>query len=262
MALTPQTRVSKTTARLIQQFPADEVNFSQTFTRAIVEPTTPINMSQAFVRVLVSGRVDDPVVRAWTFTLDGHDFYVLRLGNQETLVYDVATEQWYVWGSHESDLWRAYNGHNWLAADNQAVTYGSNVLVGDDGNGALYFLSPDEDVDDDALLGAEVERPFKRVVTGQITHKGYNSKRVYDVLLEGSIGDLPEEDLVTVNLSFSDDRGNTYVDAGDITLTDGDYSARANWRSLGSLTMPGRLFKITDYGALKRIDHLEALKEG
>jgi hypothetical protein len=193
--------------------------------------------------------------------LDGHDFYVLRLGNDGTLVYDVASEQWCVWGSDESQLWRAYNGTNWIEADNQASVFGSNVIVGDDGNGSLYFLNPLSDTDDDAVEGPVIQRPYKRIVQGQITTKGYSSKRVYDVVLEGSIGSATDANLVTVNLSFSDDRGNTYTDAGDITLTPDDYSVRAHWRSLGSMNMPGRLFRVTDRGSLRRIDYLDSNAE-
>lgn len=277
MALTPQSRASQTTVRSTVEVTSPEASLTQTITRAITQiatqeaaisqaavrtlavDTTDLNMSQTVVRTIVKGRVDDPVVRAWTFTLDGHDFYVLRLGNDETLVYDVATEQWYVWGSSDTKLWRAYNGHNWLAADNQARDYGSNIFVGDDGNGALYFLDPDGDTDDDAIEGSSVSRPFTRKITGQVTNKGYNSAKVYGVYLEGSLADLPDDvSLATVNLSYSDDRGVTYNDAGDVTLVDGDNNVRAVWRSLGSLKMPGRLFQITDTGSLKRIDYLDA----
>lgn len=255
------TRIAQTLTRAITQVPSDELNVTQAVVRVLEEPTTPLNMTQTVVRSIVSGRVDDPVVRAWTFTLDGHDYYVLRVGNEETLVYDVLTEQWYVWGSNTTRLWKGYNGHNWLAADGLGATYGSNVLVGDDASGALYFLGPDSTTDDDPVEGAATPRPFERRVMGQITHKGYSSKRVYDVTLEGSIGNISNEDLVSVELEFSDDRGNTYVSAGEITLTDEDYHARLDWRSLGSLTMPGRLFRITDNGALKRIDFMSASVE-
>ncbi|QDP50604.1 MAG: putative packaged DNA stabilization protein [Prokaryotic dsDNA virus sp.] len=259
---TAEVEVTQARTLGVANIPAEHIESTQA--RLVVpynKKPEEIQVTQARTLAVVKGRVSDPRVRAWTFTIDGHDFYVLRLGNDETLVYDVYSEQWYVWGSSDTPLWRAYNGTNWLGADGQAALFGSNILVGDDGNGALYFLDPDSDTDDDALDGADVQRSFKRVIQGQVTHRGYNSRRMYDVVLEGSIGDATNEDLVTVNLSFSDDRGNTYNDAGDVTLTQGDYNTRANWRSLGSLTSPGRLLRVTDYGALRRIDYTDASLE-
>ncbi len=259
---TPEMEVTQARTLAVANIPAESFDATQARTMAVGQrPAPELQLTQSRVIAVVKGRVQDPRVRAWTFTLDGHDFYVLRLGDTETLVYDVYSEQWYVWGSDTGNLWRAYNGTNWVGADAQAAQFGSNVIVGDDGNGALYFLNPDEDTDDDALEGSEIQRSFKRVIQGQVTHRGYNSRRMYDVVLEGSIGDASNEDLVTVNLSFSDDRGNTYNDAGDITLTQGDYSTRAHWRSLGSVTSPGRLLKVTDYGALRRIDYTDASME-
>jgi hypothetical protein len=56
-----------------------------------------LRMVQADVLAYVRGRIQNPKMRAWTFTLDGHDFYVLRLGMDLTLVYDVSSEQWVDW---------------------------------------------------------------------------------------------------------------------------------------------------------------------
>lgn len=212
-----------------------------------------IRASQSLVLVAALGRVSDPRVRAWPFTLDEHSFYVLRLGNSETLLYEETMEDWYVWGSGESDLWRAYTGCNWLGG--RRVSGFSNIVVGDDGNGALYFLAPDHDYDDDALLGDASPRSFTRVITGQLHLKGYDSVPCYGVQLLGSIGETVDDGL-TVNLSISDDRGYSYVDMGDLTVGAEDYVARLNWQSLGSMTAPGRLFRVSDAGMLRRIDSL------
>ena len=81
-------------------------------------------------------------------------------------------------------------------------------------------------------------------------------KRLIGVQLFGSIGS-GLEDGMEVSLEVSDDRGFTYTDMGAVSLDAGDYNARVHWRSLGSMSAPGRLFKITDEGALKRIDSAE-----
>jgi hypothetical protein len=91
---------------------------------------------------------------------------------------------------------------------------------------------------------------------GQISIKGgYSSIPCFGVQLYGSIGSGDGE--LTVGLTYSDDRGFSYADAGEITLTPEAYTQRVNWRSLGSMRAPGRLFRITDTGALKRIDGME-----
>jgi len=67
--------------------------------------------------------------------------------------------------------------------------------------------------------------------------------------------------LVTVKLSTSDDQGHTYDDHDTFSISNADYEFRAEWWSLGSFSAPGRLFKITDYGALQRIDYLEMIED-
>lgn len=248
-------RLSQFAVRSVFNYPSEAAQVSQFIVRSFDDPTPPVRLSNLFVRAIVKGRVDDPQVRAWTFTLDGHDFYVLRLGNIETLIYDTHTEQWHVWGSGTSPLWRAYTGCNWQGGRSFALNW-SDVIVGDDGNGSLFFLSPDDDADDDALTGNETPRPFRRRAMGQLTIKGgYMAVPCFGVQLFGSAGSGDSD--LTVTLSYSDDRGFSYADAGVITLTPEAYNQRVNWRSLGSMRAPGRLFRITDDGALKRIDGME-----
>lgn len=252
--LSDESRASRAGVRSLVNFPSEEIHASQTFARTLTVNDTVIRSSQAIVRVIARGRVDSPKIRTWTFTLDNHDFYVVRLGGLgKTLIYDVFAEQWYIWGSGDAALWRAFDGSNWIGGRRLRPDQ-SNIVVGDDGNGALYFLSPDDDTDDDALTGAETPRPFTRKLTGQvIVGSGYAAVPCFGVQLFGSIGSGATLD---VQLEVSDDRGATYVDVGSITLTEGTYTARVHWQSLGSMTAPGRLFRITDIGALKRIDKL------
>ncbi len=245
-------RVSKAYVLAATQFPSEEVRASQAFVNAAVFYGNRVQVVQAYVLAAIRGRVYDPRIRAWTFTLDGHDYYVLRLGTASTLVYDTNSEQWYIWGSRDSDLWSAYNGINWVGAG-----YSSNVIVGDDINGSIYQLDPDYDFDDDRLVGNENPRQFLRQITGQIIKRGYDAAPCFEVQLLGSIGDMANTDLTAVTLATSDDSGHTYDDQGTVTLDNADYTARASWLSLGSIVAPGRLFRISDYGALKRIDSLE-----
>lgn len=271
MALTPSIQVSQADTSFISggvggnmlvsqadviavfNVPAASVQLSQADIGYTYQRKSKIQVSQADVIVIYRGRVEDPRVVAWTFTLDGHDYYVLRLGTQTTLVYDTFSRQWYVWGSNEGDLWRAYHGTNWRGALRYAEGFGSEVVVGDDGNGAIYLLNPDADEDDDALLGAERPRKFRRRVVAQaIIPNGYDFVPCYGVQLFGSVG---QDDVTSaVSLSISDDRGQTYFSVEDQTVPTGDTQYRLEWLSLGSMRAPGRLFRVTDDGALRRID--------
>jgi hypothetical protein len=67
----------------------------------------------------------------------------------------------------------------------------------------------------------------------------------------------PAYDGAEVNLSISDDAGVTFDDMGNIVVNMGADYPELSWYSLGQITAPGRLFKITDDGAIARIDGLE-----
>lgn len=216
---------------------------------------TEVRSTQAHVLVAVKFGADDPSVRAWTFTLDGHDMYVLRLGNTETLVYDMHSEQWYQWGSGDTPLWNVYHGENWIDGRRNGTRLGSNVLVGSDGNGTLWFLDTTSDVDDQINDGAD-PIPFHRRITAQVPVRGYDSKSIYEIQLIGTSGELSDSALTGITLSYSDDRGDSFVNAGTVTPLDADYTTRVTWRSMGSFREPGRIIRIEDDGALRRIDSL------
>ena len=83
----------------VAAFPSQHLEASQLQLESVVQPQPLILSSQLGVYVVARGSNTDPSVRAWTFTLDGHNYYVLRLGTQETLVYDEHSQQWYTWSS-------------------------------------------------------------------------------------------------------------------------------------------------------------------
>lgn len=250
-------QVSQADILSVYNFPTEFLQASGADVSYVSKTLENIQVSHADVVAVVRGRVDDPSIRAWTFTLDGHDFYVLRLGNEETLVYDLTSQQWSVWGSDVFNYWWTYTGANWFGGNTFASVYGSNVIVGSDSNGSLYFLDPLKSKDDSPVDGRD-EFSFTRQVTGQLPVRGYNNVRVYEVQLLGSVSQLGTDFDTDIELLYSDDRGDSYVSAGVITTSPQDYDIRASWRSLGSMNSPGRLFRIQDTGALQRVDTITA----
>lgn len=257
-AETPALHVSMGAVVVVGNFPAESIELSQA--GAIVTGnfvSTKLRVSQAGVMVVAKGRVDNPKVRAWTFTLDGHDFYVLRLGDDFTFVYDVYSEQWMDWSSLGMPYWRVNCGINWVGGQALAALYGSDVLVGDDTHGVLYFLNPEQPYDQTPIEDAPIqERYFERVVMGQVPMRGREVLPCYTVWLTTDMG-RPAYDGAGVTLLTSDDAGESFDDHGLVTVTPGVYSPELSWYSLGQIGAPGRLFKIVDDGAIARIDGME-----
>lgn len=240
-------------------FPTESIATQEAITNVVYRRDSTIQVQQAQALVLTKGRVEDPKVRAWTFTLDSHDFYVLRLGNFETLVYDIKTEQWYTWASLGSNVLPLDTGISWLGGNRLAATFGSNILCTDDTIGTLYLMSPESPFDEGPLDYLSTNR-FDRIVQGQLPVRGYSSIPCFGAQVYGDIGQADET--LTVTLETSDDSGFNYSSQGDISILPGEYKTRVDWRSLGSMTAPGRLFKITDDGAFARIDGLEVASDG
>ncbi len=242
--------------------PAAETLNSDLFVTALTGTAPKVETSQLFITMIACGRTDDPQVRVWTFTLDGHDFYVIRLGTAETLVYDLYADQWYVWASGTGNIWNVYTGINWQGGSIFAQSFGTNIIVGSDANGSLFFLDPDNSYDDDTVEGAARPREFQRELTGQVATRSIDLIPCFGVQLMGSVGEMEESGLTAVTLLTSDDQGNTYDSQGTLEIANQDFDARVDWRSLGSFGAPGRLFKIQDTGVLHRIDFLEMLEDG
>jgi hypothetical protein len=254
-------QASQFDALVVFNIPSLQVDASQFDTLVTIVrqgASAPLQVSQMDVIIVARGLTDDPKVRAWTVTLDAHDFYFLKLGDEDTLVYDTFAEQWYEWSSGDINRWRAYTGRNWLGGRRLSDGFGSNIVVGDLASGALYFMDPDGFADEDAVEGANLLRPFLREITGQAASLSYDMTPCYGVSLMGSIGNGMDATLTAVTLYTSDDVGHTYDEHDTINIDPFDYKARVDWDcGLGSFEAPGRLFRVADRGALQRIDWLD-----
>lgn len=255
---TPELRVSQARAMAAINFPTVSIRASQA--RAFVADagvTPQMRVSQARVMVAIRGRPQNTRIRDWTFSLDGHDFYVLRLGDDETLIYDATTEQWVDWADRDLPFWRANVGMTWQGAASLASNYGSSVVVGDDNYGLLWLLDPEQPYDENPdYLAAEQEIYFERIVMGQMVIRGRTAIPNYTAFLTADMG-APAYPGAGVTLYTSDDGGVTFDSHDLVTVTLDEADPELSWYSLGQAEAPGRLFKIVDDGAIARVDSLE-----
>lgn len=243
-------------------YPAAFEKVSQVAGLVTVKNALALRTSEAAVLVAVKGRTANPKLRAWTFTLDGHDFYVLRLGTMGTLVYDLYSGQWMDWDAFSQIYWPVNCGFNWVdgqgVTDSNGNTFGSNVVVGDDTYPLLWILEPLQPYDQspDGPLDPQQQYNFTRILQGQFPVVGREVVPCYAAWLTTDMGN-PGYVGAGVKLEISDDAGASYQDMGTITVTAGNNFPELAWYSLGQIAAPGRLFRITDDGAVARIDTLE-----
>jgi len=221
----------------------------------------PVRATQAQVLAVVKGRVANPQIRVFTFTLDEHDYYGIRLGDTGTILYDTYSQQWVEWTSETDNFWRVNCAINWVGAQKLAFTLGAgtDILVGDDTWGLLYLLDPTQAYDDHPnYLNPSQQIPFPRIVMTQTTVQGRENVPCYVIFLDTDNYGLSVTDFVpNVELEFSDDQGQTFISAGSITDQPNTSDLDYRWYSLGQMSSPGRLFRITDNGLLTRIDAMQ-----
>lgn len=257
-SITNDVNISQLGVLAVYNFPSERVIVSQFDVGTVGYVQSDVLVSQLDVIAIVRGSIFNPRLRAWWFELDDHEVWVLNLGRNKTLTFDLSTEKWAWWSNSEANHWRATIGTNWTASANIASDYGSDVIVGDDSTGILWVLDPKQGYDDsprsqERELGVQV--PFPRVATGQVLARGRDFISCYEVYLVCDPGD-PSLTGAEVTLSFSDDGGRSYVSAGAIMAQPGNFQQEFAWRSLGLIGAPGRMFRLEDNGALRNIDEL------
>lgn len=251
----PDVRISQVQIYALIRYPTEALEISGFQNYAVVGSDNDMEISQVQIYVVCKRRAENPIIRAFTFTLDNHDYYVLRLADGGTLVYDTYSEQWVEYANLGLPYWRANIGLNWIGAEALAHSYGSNIIVGDDTYGLLWFLGPEQPYDDHPLDSEGVEY-FDRVTMGQVPMRGRQVVPCNAVWLTTDMGE-PAYGGAGVTLYYSDDGGKSFNDAGIISITSAEYRPELMWRSLGQIAAPGRLFRIEDDGAVVRIDGLE-----
>lgn len=182
-------------------------------------------------------------IEAWTFSLDGHEFYALDLG-VETLLYDTTTNQWCQFETDGRGYWNIRRGGMW----NDRVV-GASVT-----DATLWEVDPNAVLDEDSLN-------ITHLTTGGVQTRSRSAQRQDSFRLAASAGKVGRDGAV-VRLRFSDDNGNTWSPYYSVALRRGNYSQDIAFTSLGAVQSPGRVFEVSDIGGLIRIDGATADIEG
>lgn len=213
---------------------------------SIEEATVPRTSQLAALIVYNVTTPTESRTRAWTFTLDGHTFYVLDLGDEGTFCFDVITMQWCRFITDGYTGWNMRNGTQWQQ---------DRIVAGDTLNGIVWELDPDAVLDDGW-------RDIDHTVTAIISLRTRIAVGCDALRVQASTGQLDDVNGTTMTLTFSDDQGKTWSRDYVIDLSEDAFSSEIAWRSLGSFAAPGRVFQITDVGGTIRIDGADVFLNG
>jgi hypothetical protein len=257
MALTPEVRTTEGDAlvaytistpdlRLTQASPLVAINFPTISQRSTqlgglvgLKTDTVLRTTASFGLVAIIRNAQERVIRAWTFTQDDHDFYVL-LASNETYVYDKLTDQWSQWASPDATFWRGVDGCDWE---------GINICIDPD-SGKLFKIDPTNRLDYNTT-------PITSIVYGGMTERFRNMIPCYMAELAISQANPPAGILgTTLGIKLETTDTVDSINHGTVQGSLAGSRMTARWYGLGLIGSPGILFKITDTGYARRIDGL------
>ncbi len=188
--------------------------------------------------------IELPVERAWAFTLDGHVFYVLSNVFGRSLVYDLTTGQWHQWFTSGRSFWNMLRGIQW-----RGLTIAAGIEGGD-----IWEVDPTSYLDEGVSA-------IERTVTGFQPVRGGGSIRQGALRLTARREALGVGGAV-ITMRFSDDGGHTWSRYFPVELQPEDVSKRIEFRGLGRMRAPGRIWEFSDTGGLVRIDGIDTDVDG
>lgn len=177
-------------------------------------------------------------LRAWSFRTKKSDIYVLTT-DQLTLVFDIQRKQWYRWDSYDLEYWRAHLG----------IQDGVNIYAGDAITGQIWQLGDDGFDDEDT--------PIVKEVTGLLLNPGDPVPCFVVNAAVNSGSAIPYVEPEPLELYISDDLGKTWSIAIQCSMgAAGEYATDVEYRSLGLMQRPGRMFRFRHTDKTKlRIDY-------
>jgi hypothetical protein len=198
----------------------------------------------------VVGTPDRTLERAWAFNLDGHIFYVMSFVSQPAMVYDTVAQQWYSWFTKDATAFPTFSPY-WNMF--RGIVWQGRTLAADFSSAKIW------EVDPHSLLDEET-KPVQRAVTGFLPLRGSQSVRQGSLRITARKEDAAQP--ATISMRFSDDNGKTWSASRTVLLASSSYSQRLEFRSLGRVRAPGRLWEISDEGGFVNIYGADADMEG
>lgn len=178
--------------------------------------------THAVEQTLMNVRLDD--ARAYTYRLEGHEFYVVTFPSVDlTWVYDLATQMWHKWLSWENET--GYHRHR----SNCGAFYNNIFLVGDYENGKVYQLDNEVYTEDGDTI-----RRLRRA-----PHLVTDLQRQYfaemQIQFQPGVGlNVGQGQDPQAMLRWSNDGGSTWSSEHWTSIGKiGRYKNRAIWRRLG-----------------------------
>lgn len=226
-------------------FPAEQARISQMPNYVLAAAETSSGLFNVYSHqygayALVRGKTDRRDLRAWPFTQDDHDFWVLQLGEDGTLVFDKLTGQWAQWRSPGFAYWRGNDGVQWE---------GWNICC-DSESGKLWIIDPEGRLDDETT-------PITSIISGRVQTRMRKNAQCHMAELAVSEQEPPtsiDASTVSIALRTSDDDGHNFVNHGSVTGEAIGEDITVRWYGLGVMPAPGRVFELTDTGYARRID--------
>lgn len=188
---------------------------------------TPVRVSTNAIEEQIRQNFNGPMY-VWSFSMDGHSYYVLTLGTVATFVYDVLTESWLSWTDTNNNPWIGQIG---------AQASGSLVYASNPASPGLFTVSGAY-TDDSGV-------PITREVMGGLAIIGPPIRcDNFGVVVDSGGGSDPLN-AMEIDLQWSDDQGQTYsawqpMYAGAA----GQYSVQPVARMLGIMRQPSRIFHL------------------
>lgn len=200
-----------------------------------MEGYNPIRISDEGVETALSSYSDINLQNAYAFTYTdhGHKFYQLTIPNEETWVYDVATQIW-----HNKKHFDLKTHH----AFDSVKAFGKQLILDNRSNGQFHEMSRDYFSDNGTTLRCVRKSQF-------ISREDYRLRmKKIKFAMETGVG-LPtgqgSDPILT--LRFSDDRGRTFKNEKYLKFGEnGRYKKQVIRRNLGSFRVRQAEFSISD----------------
>lgn len=172
-------------------------------------------------------------LRAWTFQVDNHRFYVLTIGNNSTWAYDLtgSGSQWTTFASLGLDYWRAHLG----------ATMGDITIALDNSSNQVYRLDPARKTDGTSPV------PVTCTVMVEGQDAGIPCSSVVMLLVVGDGPYTGQGSAPIISERHSDNQGKTWSGWDEQPLpVAGSYDSLPKWNGLGTIpAFFGRLFQFT-----------------